>query len=280
MADDRGMPEPVTRPEPPAAIAWLGHSTLVLDVGGVRLLTDPLLRRNNWPLRRRGGRPAAGAWTDVDAVLLSHLHHDHAELSSLRLLPGVPVLTAPENAAWLRRKGIEARDDLGEDWVDVGGTGVRVRLVRADHHNRPMPHRPNAANGHLVRAPGLSVWLAGDTSLYPRDDATFPGSRAGTSTSPSCRSAAGGRGSPGAPRPRAGRPGLRRRPRRATPYPSTGAPCTRRCSRTSRAGGWTARVRPSPRRCGATRRSCRPIVLRPGEARTLDLGPRDGSAGR
>jgi L-ascorbate metabolism protein UlaG (beta-lactamase superfamily) len=160
------MLEPANGRSARTTIAWLGHSTVVLDVGGARLLTDPLLHRHNWPLRRRGGRPAATAWADADAVLLSHLHHDHAELSSLRLLPGVPVLTAGENADWLRRKGVGAARGIDEGWVDVGATGVRVRLVRADHGNRPMPHRPNAANGHLVRAPGVSVWVAGDTSLY------------------------------------------------------------------------------------------------------------------
>ena len=48
-----------------------------------------------------------------------------------------------------------------------------MRLVPAIHHSRPMPHRPNAANGHLVRGPSGVAWLAGDTDLYP-DMATLP----------------------------------------------------------------------------------------------------------
>jgi L-ascorbate metabolism protein UlaG (beta-lactamase superfamily) len=147
-------------------LTWLGHSSVVLDVAGVRLLTDPLLRRHNLPLRRRGPAPDPRAWERADAVLLSHLHHDHAELSSLRLLPGVPVLTAPANATWLRRRGIAAATGIGDAWHPVAGSGVAVRLVRADHGSRPMPHRPNDANGHLVRAPGLRVWVAGDTELH------------------------------------------------------------------------------------------------------------------
>jgi len=148
-------------------ITWLGHSSVVVDVAGVRLLTDPLLRRHNRPLLRRGPAPDRPAWERPDAVLLSHLHHDHAELASLRLLPGVPVLTAPANAAWLRRRGITAAIGIGAAWRPVGESGdVAVRLVRADHGHRPMPHRPNAANGHLVRAPGATVWVAGDTALH------------------------------------------------------------------------------------------------------------------
>ena len=79
-------------------MTWLGHSTVVLDVDGTRLLTDPLLRRHAGLLRRRGDPPARGHWQNVDSVLLSHLHHDHADLPSLGMLPkGTPVVTAPPN---------------------------------------------------------------------------------------------------------------------------------------------------------------------------------------
>jgi L-ascorbate metabolism protein UlaG (beta-lactamase superfamily) len=167
-------------------VTWLGHSTAVLDVVGparARLLTDPLLHRHAGLLRRRGTRPAE-AWRDADAVLLSHLHHDHAELRSLRLLRDTPVLTAPANARWLRDKGLHGVG-LGDAWhrVVAGGADgphgpddpvVEVRLVPAVHGHRPMPHRPNAANGHLVRVrvpgepgAGTRVWVAGDTERFP-----------------------------------------------------------------------------------------------------------------
>ncbi len=148
------------------SIAWIGHSTVMLDLDGVRLLSDPLLRRHAWPLRRRFPAPAPDLWRDPDAVLISHLHHDHAELASLMMLPRVPVLTADENAGWLRRRAL-AGTELGEDWHRVGDGPVEVRLTRAIHRHRPMPHRPNAANGHLVRGSEMSAWLVGDTSLYP-----------------------------------------------------------------------------------------------------------------
>jgi L-ascorbate metabolism protein UlaG (beta-lactamase superfamily) len=103
----------------------------------------------------------------VDAVLLSHLHLDHAEVRSLRRFPGVPVLTAPDNAAWVRRKGLDGRGLADGTWFPLGPDGqVEVRLVRAIHTARPLPHRPNAANGHLVRGPSGVAWLAGDTEVY------------------------------------------------------------------------------------------------------------------
>lgn len=148
-------------------ISWLGHSTTVLEVDGVRVLTDPLLRRRVGPLCRRGPVPVASTWAQVDAVLLSHLHHDHADLPSLRKLDrSRPVYTAPANARWLRRCGIRGVDTALARWHRVPGTEVDVTLVTAEHHARPMPHRPNAAHGHLLRSGDFVVWFVGDTSLH------------------------------------------------------------------------------------------------------------------
>jgi len=151
-----------------ATLRWLGHASVVLDVGGARLLTDPLLRAHAGLLRRRGGTPDPAAWADPSAVLVSHLHHDHAELGSLRLLGDAPVLSAPANARWLAHHGVRSAVGLGADeWWTVPGTAVRVRPVPAVHGDRPMPHRPNATQGFLVVAPGLRAWFAGDTAPYP-----------------------------------------------------------------------------------------------------------------
>lgn len=149
-------------------LTWIGHSTVVLDIDGVRILTDPLLRGHAGPLRRRHPLPGPHHWDGPAAVLISHLHHDHCELSSLRLLRrDVPLLTSGENAAWLRGKGFPGARDLGGGWTTVpGAPEVEVRLTRADHSHRPMPHRPNEAHGHLVRTTSATVWAVGDTSLF------------------------------------------------------------------------------------------------------------------
>jgi L-ascorbate metabolism protein UlaG (beta-lactamase superfamily) len=150
-------------------VTWLGHSTVVLDLDGVRLVSDPLLARHAGILRRRGDAPERDAWHGADAVLLSHLHHDPAHLASLRRLPGIPVVTAPASAKWLSGKGIHDGAGLADgQWLAVGDGGrVRTRLVPAVHAHRPMPHRPNDAHGHLVRSGSATVWVAGDTELYP-----------------------------------------------------------------------------------------------------------------
>ena len=149
-------------------VTWLGHSSVVLDVDGTRLLTDPLLERHAGLLRRRGEPPAREHWQDADAVLLSHLHHDHADLRSLHLLPeGTPIVTAPANIEWLRRNGLTGISPADGQWVGVASSPtVAVRLCPAVHRARPMPHRPNGVTGHIVKSAGGAIWFAGDTSLY------------------------------------------------------------------------------------------------------------------
>ena len=148
-------------------VRWLGHASTVLDLDGVRLLTDPLLLRHAGLLRRRGAAPRRPDWQGPAAVLLSHLHHDHAEIGSLRLLDGVPVLSAPANARWLRGKGIPDAVGLTDtEWWTVPGSDVRVRLVPAIHVHRPMPHRPNATHGFVVASDSVRVWFAGDTAPF------------------------------------------------------------------------------------------------------------------
>lgn len=148
-------------------VTWVGHATVVLELGGVRVLTDPLLRRHVGALRRVGPAPDPALWANTDAVLVSHLHHDHADLASLRLLGQVPVLAPGRDRVWLHGKGV-ATQVVTQDWSPVGADSahVQVRTVRADHHARPMPHRPNAACGFLIRSAEAVVWFAGDTSGY------------------------------------------------------------------------------------------------------------------
>ncbi|WP_456846757.1 MBL fold metallo-hydrolase [Cellulomonas sp. P5_C6] len=148
-------------------VRWLGHASTVLDLDGVRVLTDPLLRRHAGLLRRRGAAPQPADWEGTDAVLISHLHHDHAELGSLRLLDDVPVLSAPANARWLRGRGISGALGLTDiEWYTVPGSSLRVRLVPAIHVDRPMPHRPNSTHGFVVATDDVRIWFAGDTAPF------------------------------------------------------------------------------------------------------------------
>ncbi len=104
-------------------IVFLGHATVLIEVDGVRLLTDPLLRRRVAHLRRRVPPVRRELFAGVDAVLISHLHHDHLDLASLRLLGQETHVVVPAGAgAWLRRKGFGAVTELGVGEVANVGT--------------------------------------------------------------------------------------------------------------------------------------------------------------
>jgi L-ascorbate metabolism protein UlaG (beta-lactamase superfamily) len=138
---------------------------VLLEHGGVRLLTDPVLRSRLVHLRRHGARPPVPE--RIDAVLLSHLHYDHLDLPSLKLLPGDVRVLAPEgSAAVLRPAGVENVVELAPgDAADVAG--VRIEATPAEHDDRRRPLGPRATPiGFVVRG-GPSVYFAGDTDMFP-----------------------------------------------------------------------------------------------------------------
>jgi L-ascorbate metabolism protein UlaG (beta-lactamase superfamily) len=138
---------------------------VLVEHGGVRLLTDPVLRARLAHLRRHGPVPEVPG--RVDAVLLSHLHYDHLDLPSLtQLPPGVRVLAPTGAAALLRPAGIRNMDELTPGEVaEVGG--VRVEATPAEHDDRRRPLGARATPiGFVVRG-RPSVYFAGDTGMFP-----------------------------------------------------------------------------------------------------------------
>ena len=147
-------------------ITWLGHSTVVIDVDGVRLVSDPLLARHAGILRRRGDTPERVAWRGADAVLLSHLHHDHADLPSLRRVgPDVPVIAAPGSRGLLERRGCGAVTELAPGESTRVGEVV-VTAVEARHPSESRFERRSEAVGFLLCGGGRRVYFAGDTDLF------------------------------------------------------------------------------------------------------------------
>lgn len=147
---------------------YVGHGTVLIAMDGVRLLTDPLLRRRVAHLRR-AIRVDRGSLGEVDAVLISHGHYDHLDRASLRLVRDAPLAVVPRGlAALVRRSGLKRVVEVVEgEEVDV--LGVRVLATHADHEgDRPHPlFRTDAeAVGYAVLG-SRRVYFAGDTDLFP-----------------------------------------------------------------------------------------------------------------
>ena len=139
-------------------ITWLGHSTVLIEVAGARLLTDPVLRPRVAHLRRHGA--VAADPVAVDAVLLSHQHHDHLDLPTLRRIDA-PLIVPRGAAATVRSVGREVREVGAGDEVRVGG--ALVRAVHAEHDGRRLPFGPPVpALGYVAEG----VYFAGDTDLF------------------------------------------------------------------------------------------------------------------
>ncbi len=148
-------------------IAYLGHATLRLDLGGIRVLTDPALRPRIGPLARQGPTPGVDAFAGTDIVLLSHLHRDHLDLGSLRLLRPRPRIVVPRGAGdLLRRYGFHDVVEVGAGDVTTAGD-ITVRATPAAHSGFRAPFGPTAeAVGYVLETPTRRVYFAGDTDLF------------------------------------------------------------------------------------------------------------------
>jgi L-ascorbate metabolism protein UlaG (beta-lactamase superfamily) len=138
---------------------------VLLEHGGVRLLTDPVLRTRLAHLRRHGAAPEVPE--RIDAVLLSHLHYDHLDLPSMRLLADDVRVLAPEGAAAvLHPAGVGNVVELAPGHA-AEVRGLRIEATRADHDDRRRQLGPRATPiGFVVRG-RPSVYFAGDTGVFP-----------------------------------------------------------------------------------------------------------------
>jgi L-ascorbate metabolism protein UlaG (beta-lactamase superfamily) len=149
-----------------AWVTYVGHATVLVEMDGVRLITDPLLRRRVGPLRRHGPLPDRRLTEDVDAVLISHLHHDHADVPSLRRLSrAVPVLASPGAGDFLERLGFaDVRELAPGDSAHIGG--VEVTATEANHpaEGRRFERVSRAVGFELTGS--RRIYFAGDTDLF------------------------------------------------------------------------------------------------------------------
>jgi len=165
---------------------WIGHITVLLQIGGLNVLTDPVFSERCFPVQWAGPRrqtPPGLAMRDlphIDVVLLSHNHYDHMDDASLRALAGQaggsPLFVAPlGHRHWFARRGIRHAIEL--DWwdrhvIDAGPAAHRVEIVLtpAQHWSArtPLDAMRSLWGGFAVLSPDCHVFFAGDTG-YSRD---------------------------------------------------------------------------------------------------------------
>ena len=165
MTENAERPLPATRTRT-AEIRYLGHATVLLDLPGIRILTDPFLRDRLGPLRRHGPTPQPGAIGPIGFVAISHAHPDHFDRRSLLALAGDPLVIVPRGMGGsVRRIGLRAREVVVGECVSIAPHWT-ITAVPARHWRWPGAPRA-AAVGYLIEGPGRAgIYFAGDTAPF------------------------------------------------------------------------------------------------------------------
>ncbi|SRR5579883_1230013 len=178
----RGLPKAALRPQihhwtsRGLYAAWIGHSTVLLQIDGYTILTDPIFSLKAGihlgPMAlgvRRLVRPAVSLkdLPHIDLILLSHAHMDHFDLPTLRRLchAGTEVITARGTSDLLCIRKYKRVTEIG--WGETALAGpVSVRAIQVRHWGRRLLHDDfRGYNGYLIHAGRYRILFAGDTAF-------------------------------------------------------------------------------------------------------------------
>lgn len=167
-------------PETGLRATWLGHSTVLLEIDGARVLTDPVWGERASPMAFAGPRrfhpvPAPiAALPPLDAVIVSHDHYDHLDRGSVFELArtGVPIVTSLGVGAHLEAWGIPHHQIVELDWWEehrLPRADVAITAAPSQHFSgRSVGDRNRTAwSSFAVRGPRHAFFFSGDTGLTP-----------------------------------------------------------------------------------------------------------------
>jgi L-ascorbate metabolism protein UlaG (beta-lactamase superfamily) len=155
-------------------LTFIGHSTFLLRLPGLTILTDPIFSsrcspsRFIGPKRVRAPSIALASLPHVDIILVSHNHYDHMDLPSLRLLrkrfPSAEIVTTLGNAPYLEKKRLHAAREL-DWWQSINLFGAHITATPARHFSaRTLQDRNRTLwGGFYIDYQGHKIYFAGDT---------------------------------------------------------------------------------------------------------------------
>jgi L-ascorbate metabolism protein UlaG (beta-lactamase superfamily) len=158
---------------------WLGHSTVLLEVDGARVLTDPVWGERASPLAFAGPKRfqpvpvPVSALPPLDAVVISHDHYDHLDYPTILELAklDVPFVTSLGLGAHLEGWGVPAARITELDWWEKKelARGLTITAAPSQHFSgRSLRGRNQTLwSSIVVRGPRHGVFFSGDTGLTP-----------------------------------------------------------------------------------------------------------------
>jgi L-ascorbate metabolism protein UlaG (beta-lactamase superfamily) len=148
-------------------LTFFGHSTVLVELDGVRVLTDPLFgHMGAGAIRRHVPTVPLDTLGELSAVFISHGHWDHLDIASLRALPGRPEVIVPVGLGRIVGKAAAGliHELRAGDRLQVGG--LTLEAVYAQHGGRRSLFTASEALGVLITG-STSVYFAGDTDFFP-----------------------------------------------------------------------------------------------------------------
>ena len=184
-------PRPKEWPKDAVTATWIGHATVLINVRGVTILTDPVLGKRLGTPEVLGANLGIRRITEaavrpenlppIDIVLLSHAHHDHWDMASLKRFQPPAHAVIPTNTRDLLPKGhFGAVTELA--WGErVRVNDVTITALPVEHWGRRGRNDiERGYNGYLIESGGTRVFFAGDSARIDEDQLRWRETLGGT----------------------------------------------------------------------------------------------------
>jgi len=151
------------------SITFIGHSTVLIDIEGFKILTDPILAR--WvycvPRFKKAAIGIGDINSGADLILVSHAHSDHLNKKTLKKISRkIPVITHANNRKYIEKCEFDSIIEL-DYWQkkEFRSGGVKITLIPASHA-KTLPWGPiGSSAGFVIESSEKKIYFAGDTSF-------------------------------------------------------------------------------------------------------------------
>lgn len=152
-----------------ASYTWIGHSTFLIQMNGLNILTDPVwAKRMGFDKRSTEPGIALEDLPEMDVVVISHGHYDHLDFPTLKRLKGNPHYFVPAGLKRLfTRKGYRQVTEMNW-WDSVDHKGVTIHFVPAQHWTRRSLTDMNTSHwgGFVFQIAEKTYYFVGDTGYF------------------------------------------------------------------------------------------------------------------